>query len=278
MRKHLKVKENAPGRWSIPALVAEDNKYTRGHILILGGEVMTGAAKLAALAAQRAGAGLVTIAATKASWPIYASAMLSVIARQTTAAEWASLVKDTRINPVLIGPGVGVNARTKSAMLAAAKAGKTLVLDADALTLLASDAALRKALQKAPKILTPHDGEYARLANALKLPALIDKAARAAALAHAMNAVVVLKGSDTIISDGQRTLVTYPPAWLATGGTGDVLAGIIAALVGQGMDLFDAAAAGVWLHAKAAEKHGAGIIAEDVIASVPVVLRQYHPH
>ena len=274
MRKHTKVKENGPGCWRIPPLVATDSKYTRGHVLVLGGEAMTGAARLAALAAQRAGAGLVTIAATKASWPIYAASMLSVIARACTAAEWQALVKDERIDPVLIGPGAGMDARTKISILTSAKTGKQLVLDADALTLLAKDGALRKAVLGAPKILTPHEGEYARLAKALKLDVKAEKSARAAALANTLHAVVVLKGSDTYIAapDG-RLLVSHPPAWLATGGTGDVLAGIIAALVGQGMELFEAAGAGVWLHTEAARGFGPGMIAEDLIAALPATLQ-----
>ncbi len=273
----MKVKENGPDCWRIPPLRAEDSKYTRGHVLVLGGSEMTGAARLAALAAQRAGAGLVTIAAAKEAWPIYAASMLSVIARASSAAEWKALVKDTRIDPVLIGPGAGINARTKGAILAAANAGKQLVLDADALTLLATDAPLCKAVMRAPTILTPHDGEYARLAKALKLDGSAEKSTRAAALAKALNAVVVLKGSETYVADaGGKLLVTHPPSWLATGGTGDVLAGIIAALVGQGMERFDAAAAGVWLHAVAARKFGPGMIAEDIIGALPKALKKYY--
>jgi NAD(P)H-hydrate epimerase len=273
MKAPSKVKENAPSAWHIPPLCARDNKYTRGHVLVLGGSEMTGAAKLAALAAQRSGAGLVSIATTASAWPAYASAMLSVMVHRADAKAWDAIVSDTRITAVLIGPAAGLNARTKAAMRAAANAHKKLILDADALTLLASDAALRKIMQPMAKIITPHEGEYARLANALKLDISADKPTRARALAQALNAVVVLKGSDTLVSDGAQVLINYPPAWLATGGTGDVLAGIIAALVGQGMPLFDAAAAGVWLHSDAARKHGRGMIAEDVIGSIAVVLR-----
>jgi NAD(P)H-hydrate epimerase len=274
MKKRDKVKENAPSCWHIPPLVRSDNKYTRGHVLILGGAQMTGAARLAALAAQRAGAGLVTIAATPASWPIYAASMLSVITRACDAKQWGNLVADDRINPILIGPGAGANARTRNAVLSAAKAGKQLILDADALTLLAGDAALRKAIMRTPKIITPHEGEYGRLAMALKLDVTAEKPLRAAALAKALNAVVVLKGSETIIADAiGNLLVTHAPAWLATGGTGDVLAGIIAALAGQGMEPFEAAAAGVWLHAKAAHSFGPGMIAEDIIGAIPEKLR-----
>ncbi|MDX2095254.1 MAG: NAD(P)H-hydrate dehydratase [Alphaproteobacteria bacterium] len=274
MKKRAKVKENAPGDWSIPPLRPEDNKYTRGHVLILGGSTLTGASKLAARAAQRAGAGMVTLATTAAAWPVYAAAMESALVRPCTSKEWAALVADARISAVLIGPGAGLQARTKSAIRAAAKAGKTLILDADALTLLAGDAPLRQTMASSPMILTPHAGEYARLAAALGLNPAGDKAARARALARAMKAVVVLKGSETIVADGQgKLLITRPPAWLASAGTGDVLAGIIAALVAQGMTVFEAASAGVWLHAAAARAHGPGMIAEDVIVSIPAALR-----
>lgn len=272
MRKPIKVKENSPKLWSIPPLLPTDSKYTRGHVAILGGKEMTGASRLAALAAQRAGAGLVTIAATSESWPIYAASMMSVIARSLDGAGWKKLVNDARLCAVLVGPGVGLNARTKTALRAAAQSGKPLVLDADALTLIANDALLRKALMASPKILTPHAGEYAWLGKALKLSPTLEKPALALALAQQLKAVVVLKGSDTVVSDGERLTVTHPPAWLATAGTGDVLAGIIAACVAQGMPLFDAANAGVWLHAEAARPHGHGMIAEDVVASIPEIL------
>ena len=277
MTKRSKVKENGPEHWRIPPLVATDSKYTRGHVLVLGGAMMTGAARLAALAAQRAGAGLVTIAATKEAWPVYAASMLSVIARACTAVEWKKLVADKRIDPVIIGPGAGMDARTKSAILVAAKAGKRLVLDADALSLMAKDDGVRKAVMRSKKIITPHEGEYARLGKALKLDVRAEKSVRAIALAKALDAVVVLKGSDTYIAapDG-RVLVSHPPAWLATGGTGDVLAGIIAACVGQGMDLFEAASAGVWLHEQAAMQFGPGMIAEDIIAVLPGMLMDIH--
>ncbi len=274
MKKDAKVKENSPRAWSIPPLCAQDNKYTRGHVLVLGGAEMTGAARLAALAAQRAGAGVVTLAATQSSWPIYAASLMSVITRPCTLAHWRALVADGRVNPVLMGPGAGVGARTKTALSAAAAAGKTLILDADALTVLATDAKLRAAISPCAKILTPHEGEYRRLAEALRLDSTLGKRERAQTLAQCLQAVVVLKGGATVISDGVKTLVTHPPHWLATAGTGDVLAGIIAALVGQGMEPFDAAAAGVWLHSEAAREHGHGMIAEDVIASLPALLQQ----
>lgn len=274
MKKQKKVKENASNDWMIPPLCAEDSKYTRGHVVVLGGDEMTGAAKLSALAAQRAGAGLVTIAASPQSWPIYAASMMSVMTRAVNARQWSLLLADPHINAVVIGPGAGVNARTAQAMRAGVGSGKPLILDADALTLMAQNAPLRAAMMNAPKILTPHAGECARLMKALRIAALTEQATVVCTLAKRLNAVVVLKGSETLVSDGVRVYVTHPPHWLATAGTGDVLAGIIAALVGQGMTLLDAANAGVWIHAKAARRHGRGMIAEDVIATIPAVLQK----
>lgn len=273
MKKRSKVKENSPAMWQIPRLRAEDHKYTRGHVVVLGGEVMTGAARLAALGAQRAGAGMVTVAATPASWAVYAASLLSVIARPVSVKEWRDLMMDDRVRAVVIGPGAGVNARTKAALQVAARAEKPLILDADVMTLMAQDAALRKALLPAPKILTPHEGEYTRLAKALKISVMQERVDLAVALAQRLRAVMVLKGAETVVTDGEQVCVTHPPAWLATAGTGDVLAGIIAGMVAQGMALFEAAAAGVWLHAEAARAHGHGMIAEDVVATLPAVLR-----
>ncbi len=274
MKKLPAIVKNSSKLWQIPPLKATDHKYTRGHVLVFGGDHMTGAARLVALAAQRAGAGLVTLAAPPKAWPIYAASLVSVIARPCNAVQWTAIAADKRVNPVVIGPGAGVGARTGRAIAAAAKAGKTLILDADALTLLASDKALRKKLMGVSMILTPHEGEYVRLAKVLALPLKADKRARAFALAKAFGAVVVLKGTRTMVVDSNgRAVVTHPPAWLATGGTGDVLAGIIAALVGQGMALFEAACVGVWLHAEAARGFGPGMVAEDVIEALPSVLR-----
>lgn len=276
MKKRSLVKENSPAAWQIPPVTAKDNKYTRGHVLVLGGAEMTGAARLAALAAQRAGAGLVTLAVPPAQWAVYAARMVSVIVRACNATAFRTLCADARIGVVLIGPGAGLTSRTRSCMRSAAH--KPLVLDADALTLLAQEPALRTALRGANLILTPHEGEYMRLAKALKLDTGAEKPVRAQALAAALGAVVVLKGADTCIARPTGPVLRdCPPAWLACGGTGDVLAGIIAALWGQGMEAFDAACAGVWLHAEAARGFGPGMIAEDLIAALPKALQACVP-
>ncbi|MFZ4124710.1 MAG: NAD(P)H-hydrate dehydratase [Rickettsiales bacterium] len=263
---------NSPSLWKIPPLLLEGHKYTRGHVLVYGGPVMTGASRLTALAALRIGAGIVTLAADEKTWPIYAESLLSVITRPlTTMQDWQALLADARINVVVIGPGAGVNDSTKQAMRAALLANKKCVFDADAITLLAQDASLRDAVKGRDVILTPHEGEYAKLASALRL-ADGDKASRAQALAEAMGVVVLLKGHETIIASTSTVVANdHAPEWLATAGSGDVLAGMIAGLWAQGMSAFDAACAGTWLHGEAAYKLSRGMMAEDLLGKIPEV-------
>jgi len=264
---------NDPSRWTLPPLQVDDHKYTRGHALILGGAVMTGAARLAALAAQRTGAGLVTILAPAEVWPIYAASMLSVITRPLVHGAWDAMMLDARVTAVLAGPGAGINDTLRESILAALEAKKKLVLDADAITLLACDASLRGKL--ANTILTPHEGEYLALASALRLDTTADKPTRAMVLAQRLGAIVLLKGADTCIAtpDGACIRNDNGPVWLATGGTGDVLAGMITGLVAQGMPLFDAACAGAWIHGAAAQTFGPGMIAEDLLIEIPATLQ-----
>jgi ADP-dependent NAD(P)H-hydrate dehydratase / NAD(P)H-hydrate epimerase len=254
--------------WPLPA----SHKYSRGHALVLGGATMTGASRLAARAAQRAGAGLVTVAAPAKSWPVYAASLESVlVARMARAADYAKLLKDSRLNALLLGPGSGVNRDTRGQVLAALETRRAAVLDADALSCFSGDA---KALFKAivgPCVLTPHEGEFARIFS-LKG----DKLARARQAAKQSKAVVLLKGFDTVIAspDGLAAINANAPADLATGGTGDVLAGLIAGLLAQGMDAFNAAGAAAWLHGEAAQLCGPGLIPEDLIGALPMVLRR----
>lgn len=274
MRKS-KSQDNSPALWKIPSPRAEDHKYARGYVLVLGGEFITGASRLAAVAALRTGAGIVTLAAPQSAWPIYAASLTSVITRPLTGIkDWQQLLEDTRISTVLIGPGAGVNDTTAQAILAASAAGKHLILDADALTLLAQESSLR-VHRTGELIVTPHEGEYALLAQALKLDPSQDKLTRARELAGALPAVVVLKGAETVIADpfGNTLVNRNAPPTLATAGTGDVLAGMIAGLVAQRMAPFDAACAGVWLHGEAANQLGRGLISEDLLEKIPTVLR-----
>lgn len=254
-----------PGRsqlWEIarphlPAPGPADHKYTRGHVVVAEG-AMPGAALLSAMAAQRGGAGYVTLAGQGGGGP-------AAIVRRS--GDLAAILADRRVGAALVGPGLGRDAAGRVLLEAALASGKPLVLDADALMLLAE----RRPLQGLP-ILTPHEGEFAELFG--QLPGSRIERARAAA-ANAQ-AVVVLKGPDTVVASPDGRAAVAPPAtgWLASAGTGDVLAGLIAANRARGLDAFEAACVGVWLHARAAELAGPGLIADDLIVHLPHVLAQ----
>jgi NAD(P)H-hydrate epimerase len=251
---------------------AEGHKYSRGHVLIAGGAVMTGAARLGARAAARMGAGLVTVAAPERVWPIYAAALTGVIVQpMAEAGAWADLLKDERRNALLIGPGAGVSDETRDHALAALAAKRSVVLDADALTVFAARPDTLFAAIQGPTVLTPHEGEFARLFHLEG-----DKLARARAAAKQSGAVVLLKGPDTVVAapDGSAAINGNAPPDLATAGSGDVLSGMIVGLLAQGMDAFRAANAAAWLHGEAARIFGPGLVAEDIVECLPTVLKR----
>jgi hydroxyethylthiazole kinase-like uncharacterized protein yjeF len=193
----------------------------------------------------------------------------------------AALLGDKRLNVVLLGPGQGVGKGTREQVAAAAKAGRSLVLDADALSSFSESAeSLARLLSRVPAaVLTPHEGEFARLFRLDHQVAPSDsKTDRARGAAHKMNAVVVLKGPDTVVAapDGRAAIANNAPAWLATAGTGDVLAGIVAGLLAQRMPAFEAACAAVWLHGAAGNEAGPALISEDLDAALRTVLRALH--
>ncbi|MGH7036709.1 MAG: NAD(P)H-hydrate dehydratase [Stellaceae bacterium] len=270
--------ENDPLWWRdlLPQPARAGHKYSRGHALVVGGAVMTGAARLAAPAALRTGAGLVTVAAPQAVFAVYAAALLGVIVHPIAGiGDFRALLADPRRNAALIGPGAGVSGETREMALAMLHAGKRCVLDADALTAFADDpAALFAATQGAPCVMTPHEGEFARLFD----PAG-SKPERARRAARQSGAVILLKGADTVIAapDGRVAINTNAPPDLATAGSGDVLSGIVLGLLAQGMDPFAAAAAAAWMHGAAAARCGRGLIAEDLPAALPAVWRTLLP-
>ncbi|MBE0531494.1 MAG: NAD(P)H-hydrate dehydratase [Rhodospirillales bacterium] len=269
-----KIAFNGPALWleRYPWPSFESNKYTRGHAVIAGGSEMTGAARLAARGARRIGAGLVTIATSPESFPIYAADLPGTLVKPLAGrGGFREFLTDPRRNAVLVGPGAGVNEITHRRALAALAAGKATVLDADALTVFAKKPATLFEVIDAPCVLTPHEGEFARL---FKLDG--DRLTRARAAARQSGAVVVLKGSDTVIAapDGRAAIDAAAPPELATGGSGDVLAGFILGLLAQGMDAFGAACAATWIHGSAATDFGPGLIAEDLPDRVPGVLRR----
>lgn len=268
---------NHPDLWKhgFPWPTADGHKYARGHAVVLGGGRMTGAARLASVAALRAGAGLVTVACPPEAFAIYAVGSPSVIvAPVADDAEFAALLEDGRKNAVLLGPGAGVGVHTRARVLAALVGGKACVLDADALTSFAGNPADLFDRLNRRCLLTPHEGEFARLFGDGEEGG--DKLARARAAAARTGAVVLLKGADTVVAapDGRAAINLNAPPDLATAGSGDVLAGIALGLVAQGMGTFEAACAAVWLHGEAAAAHGPGLIAEDLPGLLPVALRR----
>jgi ADP-dependent NAD(P)H-hydrate dehydratase / NAD(P)H-hydrate epimerase len=264
--------ENDPSLWRphLPQLQAAGNKYSRGHALVSGGYPMTGAARMAARGAARAGAGLTSIAVPEAALPIYAAALTSIMVHPVgEAKDFAQLLADTRYNALLIGPGAGVTDATRERVLAMLGTGRCVVLDADAMSVFAEHPDELTAAIRGPCILTPHEGEFRRL---FKLSG--DKLTRARGAARTSGAIVVLKGADTVIAspEGHAIINTNAPASLATAGSGDVLGGMILGLLAQQMPPFLAAAAGVWLHGAAARAFGPGLLAEDLPDLLPGVL------
>jgi ADP-dependent NAD(P)H-hydrate dehydratase / NAD(P)H-hydrate epimerase len=253
---------NAPGLWSLPRLATDTHKYGRGHVTILGGADMTGAARLAADAARRAGAGLVTIAA-QGSADVYRGGAPGTL---VTTDPLPRLLDDPRRAVWVCGPGLGVQA-AGTLWPQLMTAGRAVVGDADVFS---ACAGRPEALQGAA-VLTPHAGEFARVFGR---PGP-DRVAAVRAAARATGAVVLLKGADSIIArpDGLAAINDSAPPWLATAGAGDVLAGIIAGLLASGLDAWDATCAGVWLHGRAAVEAGEGLIVEDLAPALPAAFR-----
>jgi hydroxyethylthiazole kinase-like uncharacterized protein yjeF len=273
--------ENDPALWCgrLPQPNAAGHKYSRGHaVVVSGGPVTTGAARLAARGALRAGAGLVTIAAPREAMGVHAAANLAVMVRPVDGrGELAGFLSDKRFNVVALGPGLGVGTPTRDLVAAALEGPRLVVLDADALTSFAGHDKELWAVtggRESGTVLTPHDGEFARLFSdiAASAQSKLEKARGAAARS---GAIVVLKGADTVIAapDGRAVINSHAPPSLATAGSGDVLTGVIAGLGAQGMPAFDAACAGVWMHGDAGRLQGPGLIAEDLPEALPDVWR-----
>ncbi len=301
---------NCPAVWreSFPIPRVDGHKYSRGHAVVLsGGPAHTGAARLGARGALRAGAGLVTVATPGDALAVHAAALTAIMTRVCDDADGlASLLADRRKNALVMGPGLGVGEKTRALVRAALNAGgesgappRAFVLDADALTSFEDDAfGLAQMIRRRGRgvVLTPHDGEFARLfdragqndrgkwlaldilqqvllahLDGLHSESKLDRARAAAGLS---GAVVLLKGPDTVVADpgGLATIGEDLPPWLATAGSGDVLAGIAGGLLAQSMPPFEAASAAVWLHGAAARHFGPGLVAEDIPENLPPVL------
>jgi NAD(P)H-hydrate epimerase len=265
---------NAPGLWAdaFPWPTAQSQKYTRGHALILGGTRMTGAARLAAHAAQRIGAGLVTVAADPSVVALYAAWRADLlISPLATDDDFGGLLDDKRISGVLLGPGAGADARLKQSMTAALEAQTRLVLDADSFTILADRSNGLLDRLHANVLSTPHEGEFARV-----FYPPVPRLGSAIRAAHETGATILLKGSDTIVAgpNGKAVINSGAPPDLATGGSGDVLAGLAVGLAANRLPPMLSAIISCWIHARAASLFGPGLIAGDIANLVPDVLKE----
>jgi len=279
-----KTFENIPALWRahFPVPHEAGHKYDRGHAVVVSGPSWsTGAARLAARGALRAGAGLVTIASPREALAVNAAASLAVMVRPVDGAtELAAFLADRRLNALAIGPGIGVGEASCGLVLATLSGDRAVVLDADAITSFASHpqrlAQALAARRGQATIMTPHDGEFSRYFGALdgqtKVGSKLDRARLAAAIT---GAVVLIKGADTVVAaaDGRASIAANAPPFLATAGAGDVLTGMAAGLLAQGMRAFEAASAAVWLHGEAAAAAGPGLISEDLPEMLPAVYR-----
>ena len=272
---------NRPELWrdAVPAPAIDAHKYTRGHAAVWSGPALrTGAARLAAMAAFRAGAGAVTIVGERDALQVHAAHVTAIMLREPSAdGGWADILHERRVAAVVVGPGAGITDRTRLALAQARAAGCATVIDADVFSLFPGDPeGLAKliATGQGGAALTPHDGEFARLfGDAAPAGSRLDRAKAAAAR---LGAVVALKGPDTVVAapDGRAAIADNAPPDLATAGAGDVLAGVCAGLMAQRVPAFEAAAAAVWLHGEAARVVGRGLIADDLPGALPTVLHR----
>lgn len=279
---------NTSALWSdvLPRLRLDGHKYDRGHALVVSGDIgHTGAARLAARGALRAGAGLVSVVTPADALAVNAAQLTAIMLRVCdTPKQFADLLTDKRFNAIVLGPALGVGPGTRDWVQTALAADRGTVLDADALTSFTGEpgelAALITAERAHPVVITPHEGEFRRLFSGddPRVQQVDDgsKLDRARAAARFTGAVTILKGVDTVIAapDGRAAINANGSPYLGTAGSGDVLGGIVAGLLAQGMPGFEAACAAVWIHAEAGARFGPGLVAEDIPELLPSVLRE----
>ncbi len=274
---------NGPAVWGdqLPVPHGLDHKYTRGHLCVFSGAYpKTGAARMAAAAGLRAGAGLVTILSPGAAIAANAAHLTAVMLRRVDdEKDLAEVLDDERLNAYVLGPAFGVGDRARHFVERITGAKRALVLDADGLTAFAGGVdTLRDACENAPVVITPHNGEFARLFPDLVSNVALSKVDRARTAAEWLNAVVLYKGADTVVAapDGRAVVNANAPPWLATAGSGDCLAGIVGALLAQGMPPFEATAAAVFMHGEAGRLAGEGLTAEDISTALPALSAMRH--
>jgi len=267
--------ENDPELWreAFPWPDFDSHKYKRGHAVVVSGPShATGAARLAARGALRVGAGLVSVASPNEAVSTNAAHLTAIMVKPSNGPDGLrALLADKRFNAVALGPGLGVGNGTRDLVAATLSSSAAIVLDADALTSFSDDPQTLFSQLRAQCVLTPHQGEFEKLFPNSHPSSKLDAAREAAKIA---GCVVLLKAADSVIAspDGRAAINANAPPWLATAGSGDVLAGMIAGLLAQGMDAFNAACAGAWLHGDAAGRFGVGLIAEDIPEQLPATL------
>lgn len=271
--------ENSPELWlsQFPWPSVSAHKHARGRLIVVSGDALsTGAARLAARAGLRIGSGLVTLYASPEAAAANAAHLEAVMLR-TFDGDLALEQAAAQVDAAIIGPAAGVTQTTLLNVLALARTGAALVLDADAITVFRDDPEALFSVLDRDDVLTPHAGEFERLFPKL-LAGSPERVTAARHAARAAGAVLLLKGPDTVVAspDGRAAVNLNGSRWLATAGSGDVLTGYIGGLMAQGMDSFLAACAGAWIHAEAAELHGPGLVAEDLPGLTPAVLRRLY--
>jgi hydroxyethylthiazole kinase-like uncharacterized protein yjeF len=255
-----------------PEFSIAGHKYSRGHaVVVSGGPLHTGASRLAAEAALRSGAGLVTISGTPEALAVQANHVTAIMLSDN---DLSALLADKRKNAVCIGPAAGVGVDTRDLVETVLMSGAATVLDADALSSFAEENERLYRLvelgEGRPVVMTPHAGEFGRIFKGLGAPGE-SKTELARKAAQRSGAVIILKGADTVIAapDGRARVNVNAPSSLATAGSGDVLAGIVTAMLAQGLPGFEAACTAVWLHGEAARRHGSrGLTAETLLGSL----------
>jgi ADP-dependent NAD(P)H-hydrate dehydratase / NAD(P)H-hydrate epimerase len=255
---------------SLNAPPLDTHKYRRGHAVMFSGPPLrTGASRLAAQAALAVGAGLVTIVGDRDALVEHAAHVTAIMLRETDAK--LSII-DERVTALAIGPGAGVSSALKATVLNLLDRSISIVLDADALTIFQDKPGQLFTKLHGHSILTPHEGEFARLFPDINLE---DRIGAAVAAANRSGAVVLLKGPETVIAtpQGQVAINRHSSPWLATAGSGDVLTGLICGLLAQGVAVFDAAAIAAWLHGDIGVRAGPGLTADSMVGHIPLVLR-----
>ncbi|MBT3940232.1 MAG: NAD(P)H-hydrate dehydratase [Pelagibacterales bacterium] len=253
----------------------DDHKYSRGYSLVVGGsKKMTGASRLAAISAQRAGSGIVALASEKEAEEIYFISLTSQLVKSyKNIKEYNAIINESRIDSIVIGPGLDTGNKSILRIKSALKTNKRIVLDAGAISCFKDKLGiLIKALSGKDAIITPHEGELKSILPNLS-GSLISKALKAAKI---LDTIVVLKGATTVIASPNNEALVNPAGakWLSTAGSGDVLAGIIGGLLSNKMKTYYAAAYGVWLHSEAGKYLGAGLIAEDIPKTLTKILKK----